>query len=227
MSEEDKDDLATHDLNNKAFWDNLHKIFQQTKELIIELAKERGIDLNSTNMESISKEINGKRDKAENHELSRSALEYAKMVDEWFWAEYSLFEQKQENLNTMLELGIGGTAPHVEANSINNAVEVIRWYQHQIYVKLMRTLSQEDFGEEIESDATLQRDSDGSAKVALIGMDRSITAWGSLQECFPEKIDSILNILLHLGRLQRKTEQVFPNARNFRRPGFDDGNSPL
>jgi hypothetical protein len=209
-------------LNNKAFWDNLHKIFQQTKELIIELAKERGIDLNSTDMESISKEINSKRDKAENHELSQSALEYAKMVDKWFWAEYSLFEQKQENLNTMLELGIGGTAPHVEANSINNAVEVIRWYQHQIYVKLIRALSQEDFVEEIEGETTLQKDSDGSALVALIGMDRSIAAWGSLQEWFPEKMDSILDIILHLGRLQRKTEQAFPNARSFRRPGFDD-----
>lgn len=225
MSEEDENDLATHDLSNKAFWDKLHKIFQQTKELIIELAKERGIDL--TSMDYVSNEIDIKRDNAKNHELSQSALEYAKMVDKWFEAEYTIFEQKQEDLNTMLKLGIGGAAPHVEANSINNAVEVIRWYQRQIYVKLMRALSQEDFVEEIESDTTLQRNSDGSALVALIGMDRSIAAWGSLQECFPEKMGSILDILLHLGRLQRKTEQVFPNARSFRRPGFDDGNSPL
>jgi len=227
MSEEDEDDSIAHDLNNKAFWDKLHKIFQQTKELIIELAKERGIDLNSVDMESVSQEIESKRDKAENHELSRTALEYAKIVDKWFEAEYPIFEQKQEALNTMLELEIGSVAPHAEANNINNAVEVIHWYQHQIYVKLMRALTQEDFAEEIESDATLQRDSDGSAKVALIGMDRSIATWGSLQEYFPEKMDSILDIIMHLGQLQRKTEQVFPNAKGFRRPGFDDGNSAL
>jgi hypothetical protein len=227
ISEEDEDKLITHDLNNKAFWDKLHKIFQQTKEIIIKLAEEKGIDLNSADMEDVSKEIESKRNKAENHALSQTAFEYTKMVNKWFETEYPIFKQKEENLNTMLKLGIGGTAPHVEANSINNAIEVIRWYQHQIYVKLMRALTQEDFAEEIESDATLQRDSDGSAKVALIGMDRSISAWGRLRECFEEKMDSILDILLHLGRLQRKTEQVFPNARNFRRPGFDDGNSPL
>ncbi len=227
MSEEDEDDSIAHDLNNKAFWDKLHKIFQQTKEMIIELAKEKGIDLNSADIESASREIDSKTDNAENHELSQTALEYAKMVDKWFGTEYPIFERKQEDLNTMLELGIDGIAPHVEANSINNAIEIIRWYQHQIYVKLMRALTQEDFAEEIESDTTLQKDSDGSVKVALIGMDRSIAAWGRLQACFPEKMESILDILLHLGRLQRKTEQIFPNARSFRRPGFDDRNSPL
>jgi len=228
ISEEDENDLATHDLNSKAFWDKLHKIFQQTKELIIEMAKERGIDLNSVDMESTSREINSKRDNAKNHELSQPALEYVKLVDKWFKTEYLLFKQKQEDLDTMLELGIGGTAPHLEANNINNAVEVIRWYQHQIYVKLMRALSREDSSiEETGSYTALRKDSDGSAKVALIGMDRSIAAWGRLQKCFPEKTDSVLDILLHLGRLQRKTEQVFPDARSFRRPGFDDGSSPL
>lgn len=55
-----------------------------------------------------------------------------------------------------------------------------------------------------------------------IGIDRSIGAWGKLQEYFPEKTDSILDILLHLDRLRRRAEELFPQARNFKRPGFDD-----
>lgn len=73
-----------------------------------------------------------------------------------------------------------------------------------------------------EVDNILKKDSDGSVKVALIAMERSIGAWGKLQENFPAKFDIILDILLHLDRLQRKTEQEFPRAREFKRPGFDD-----
>ena len=126
----------------------------------------------------------------------------------------------------MLKLGIGGAAPHAEADSINDAVEVIRWYQHQIHVKLMRAISHEDLVEEPDVDDTVQRDSDGSAKVALIGMDRSVGAWGRLQEHFPDRTDSILDILLHLDRLRRRVEDFFPRARDFRRPGFDDPDQP-
>jgi len=221
MDVENVDDQSTHDLNSKAFWHKLQSIFQQTKEMIIELAEGRGIDLNSLDMESATDVYSDRVSRAENHELSSAAREYSKMVDRWFCSEESLFEQKQDDLNTMLKLGIGGEEPHAKAASINDAVEVIRWYQHLIYVKLMRAIMQDDLVDSIEEDNEFQRDSDGSVKVALIGMDRSIGSWGRLREYFPEKTDSILDILLHLDRLRRKAEQEFPNARNFMRPGFD------
>ncbi len=111
---------------------------------------------------------------------------------------------------------------HTEAAGIYDAVEVIRWYQHQIYVKLKRALLKDDSinGE----DEISQNDANGSVKVALIGMDRSLGAWGSLREYFLEKTDSILDILLHLDRLRRRTEELFPQARSFKRPGFDTMN---
>jgi hypothetical protein len=222
MEKEDSGDMATRDLNNKVFWDKLHLIFRQTMEMINELAAERGIDLSSLDIESASEEISRQRDNAKNHELSLSAHHYSEMVDSWFESEYSSFEQKQDELNTMLKLGISGTKPDAEAAGINDSVEVIRWYQHQIYVKLLRALAQEESVDAQEEDTTLQRDSDGSALVALIAIDRSMGAWGKLQEYFPVKTDSILDILLHLDRLQRMTEKAFPDARNFKRPGFDD-----
>ncbi len=222
MEKEDSGDMATRDLNNKAFWDKLHLIFRQTMEMINQLAAEREIDLSSLDIESASEEISRQRDNAKNHELSLSAHHYSEMVDSWFESEYSLFEQRQDELNTMLKLGIGGTKLDTEAAGINDSVEVIRWYQHQIYVKLMRALTQEESVDAQEEDTALQRDSDGSALVALIAIDRSMGAWGKLQEYFPTKTDSILDILLHLDRLRRMTEKIFPDARNFKRPGFDD-----
>jgi hypothetical protein len=65
------------------------------------------------------------------------------------------------------------------------------------------------------------KDSDGSAKIALIAIDRSIAAWGQMRQHLPQREDNILDILVHLDRLRRKTETVFPNAKAFVRPGFD------
>jgi plasmid stabilization system protein ParE len=60
------------------------------------------------------------------------------------------------------------------------------------------------------------------SKVALIGMDRSIRAWGKMIQYFPHLEESILDIIAHLERLRRHTEAQFPDARAFIRPGFDE-----
>jgi len=110
--------------------------------------------------------------------------------------------------------------PVREATDLEDAVEVIRWYQHQIYVKLMRAVRGE-LREEQEILDEFPKDSDGSAKVALIGIDRSIAAWGEIRSHFPLFNKDIMDLLLHLERLRRKVEKVFPAAREFIRPGFD------
>jgi len=104
---------------------------------------------------------------------------------------------------------------------LNDCVEVIRWYQAFIYVKLCRAFM--SFVEE-EEERTLAapRDSSGSAKVALIAIERSLAAWVAMREMFPEETDSMLEILLHLDRLRRSVKRKFPRAKSFKRPGFDD-----
>ena len=66
------------------------------------------------------------------------------------------------------------------------------------------------------------KDSDGSAKVALIGIDRSLAAWGILLKYFPSQEDEIFPILVHLEQLRKNTEKAFPDGRAFVRPGFDE-----
>lgn len=86
----------------------------------------------------------------------------------------------------------------------------------------MRAITSEYWDDKIEEKDAIQTDSNGSAKVALIGIDRSIGAWGEMRNYLPDKDDRILTILLHLDRLRRKVEQFFPEAREFVRPGFDE-----
>jgi hypothetical protein len=68
-------------------------------------------------------------------------------------------------------------------------------------------------------------DSDGSAKIALIAIDRSLSAWRLMQNALPEKTESIVPMLIELEKLRRGIEQIFPRARDFIRPGFDEVDS--
>jgi hypothetical protein len=54
------------------------------------------------------------------------------------------------------------------------------------------------------------------------GLDRSLAAWAALRSRFPEQGDAILEFQLWLVRIRQATEKLFPNARAFVRPGFDE-----
>jgi hypothetical protein len=58
--------------------------------------------------------------------------------------------------------------------------------------------------------------------VALIGIDRSIAAWRLVQLSLPDRLDSIVPLILQLERLRKRVEKSFPEARDFVRPGFDE-----
>jgi hypothetical protein len=71
-------------------------------------------------------------------------------------------------------------------------------------------------------DDTETNDSDGSAKVALIGVDRSIAAWRFMQLSLPERSESIVPLILQLACLRNSLLKTFPKASEFIRPGFDE-----
>jgi hypothetical protein len=106
-------------------------------------------------------------------------------------------------------------------DEVNDYIEVVRWYQYFIAVKMIRGLmsriDEDDYLEEEDP-----RDSDGSAKVALMAIDRSISAWKLICDFRPENADSIHGLLFQLEKLRSSAETEFPNARDFIRPGFDE-----
>jgi hypothetical protein len=98
MEKEETEGMEQLDLNNKVFWDKLQSIFQQTIEMIRDLALEEGIDLNSLDTESASAEFSIRKDELKNHEISLYARQYSKIVYNWFEIEHPLFEQKEDEL---------------------------------------------------------------------------------------------------------------------------------
>lgn len=221
LSEEQFDDPQSRDINNEAFWDKLHEVFQVTLEMVKETAQEWGIDLDTLDLQQANEEYEATRNLAENHECCQSAKEYAQIVKKWFDSADEIFEQKGDDLALKIQLELPDSNPAKEAADLKDAVDIIRWYQHFIYVKLVRAIrgSMEETTGDLDG---FPKDSDGSAKIALIAMDRSLAAWGRILEYFPQNEDDILNILVRLDRLRRKVETVLPNARAFVRPGFDE-----
>ncbi len=213
--QEDEDDSPeSRDIQNEAFWRKLSSIFQETREMVMEWARENGVDLTQVGDEE-SEHRKQRRRQADNHPLAKAGKKYANTASDWFRE----FDQVME----VSDLAV--TETDVEAaERLVDAREIIHWYQYQIAVKTIRALSSK-IEEERYHDPEMDEfpcDSDGSAKVALLGIDRSIAAWRMMQLSVPERADSIVPVILQLERLRRRTEKQFPAARDFVRPGFDE-----
>ncbi|SRR6266436_688413 len=226
-------DPEAHDINSAKFWRRMESIFQEAHEMILELAEEAGLDRVELEAEEDLIDREQHRQDAKQHELSLSARRYAEMVQQWFTDEFAVEESVYDDTT--------GKSKNTEDDiDVSDAIEVIRWYQFFVAAKVYRALmgledkriadalgvaevfidnetDEDDLQFSIASD-----DADGSAKISLIAIDRSSSAWRVMQSSMSEKADSIKPMLLELERLRRATEQVFPQARDFIRPGFDE-----
>lgn len=218
------DDPEARDMSNQKFWNTLEKIYADAKNTLDQsLKKLAGADgIPSIEAAHAHEKHVERRARAIGQKETKLALTYAHMVDEWFNNELRLPLQHVHDLEHQVATGeVTVAAAKGELVKINDCVEVIRWYQHLIFVKLGRAFS--SLVEEQEGPAfPKERDADGTAKVALISIDRSLAAWSALREMFPDKTDSLLEILLNLARMRSGVESKFPKARKFRRAGFDE-----
>ena len=219
------DDPRMRDSENRKFWDALGAAALTGKPTL--KAPRRRAKISAGSPASIEaaaaheKHLD-RRARALGQREGNAALTYSHMVDEWFNNELRLPLQHVRNLERRVEKGLTSVATAKgELVRLNDCVEVIRWYQAFIYVKICRAFMSL-VEEEDDRALTATRDSAGSAKVALIAIERSLAAWVAMREMFPEETDSMLEILLHLDRLRKSVKRRFPKTKSFRRPGFDD-----
>ena len=211
--EDDDQSPETRDIQNEAFWKKLASIFQETREMVMEWAQEAGVDLNQWTEED-ELHLRKKRRRADSHSLARAGKKYANDTSDWF-REFDQMVEVSDLASTDADID--------EAERLIDAREIIHWYQYQIAVKTMRALSSSfDEQEYDDEENSFPKDSDGSAKVALLGIDRSIAAWRLMQLSVPDRAESIVPLVFQLERLRQRTERQFPSARDFVRPGFDE-----
>ena len=75
--------------------------------------------------------------------------------------------------------------------------------------------------EERERGDEFASDSDGSAKIALVAIDRSMSAWAVISHYNHVHAERVFEIISFLDRLRQAIEETFPNARSFIRSGFE------
>jgi hypothetical protein len=103
------------------------------------------------------------------------------------------------------------------------ALEIVEWDCLLIPVKLRRALHGLDEvarGEDLDDDF-VRDDANGTAKLSLLCIDRSETAWRVIAEWSDNEFAAIF--AEQLAQLRTEIEAVFPNARCFIRPGLDEG----
>jgi hypothetical protein len=105
---------------------------------------------------------------------------------------------------------------------VNEALEIVRHDETLIGAKLNRALDGRDRHSHVDEDDwhPIQNDWNGSAKVALISLERSEASWRVIGNATGTETPAILADQLH--DLRNQVEEEFPHAGLFVRPGFDE-----
>lgn len=182
-------------------WDYLHNVFKATRLMLEETIEKMGID-----PDELEKMISPEEPDPCSNPLYQKTHKNAVEIEEWL----------KNNIEGLRDAASIFDNDH--KLRINEVLEIIQWYNLFIPAKISRALS----GFNNNETGEIQNDSNGSAKISLIALDRSIAAWSVLMDELHDYQDKILSILVHLAEIRKQTEQVFPQARNFVRPGFDE-----
>jgi hypothetical protein len=98
-------------------------------------------------------------------------------------------------------------------------IAVIGWYATLNSGKIFRALTGLA---RFDGDREFPPDHEGSAKVAMIGIERSAAAWRELASSRGVTEEQARPFLAELAWLLRRLEEVIPMARAFVRPAFDE-----
>ena len=217
---------AQKDMDNEAFWRTLSQNFARTIQFLKEAAQKSGFDLAPPTTEEL---LEFDRKDAETRAilakmpLIDTAKMYSKQAIQWFKIHDKLFEERGFELIQHIDLGIKTEEQMLEQGVLfGDSIEVIQWYMHFVAVKFSRAMHGKLEDDGWETANGFPKDSDGSAKVALIAAERSLLAWTQLAVLLPEFSDSMLPMLANLQKIIRLGELEFPEARRFIRAGFDD-----
>jgi len=206
---------SRNDLNNEEFWHGMHENFELVFELLQESAEKWGIDLNAASDPNCEKRERRRERRVERDPLLKNAMAYAEAVDAWMDERRMLFGEKVRQAEREVEMDIPGHDPLPEAIALHEAVEVICWYQHFLYPKISRAMSGL-----LDDERDMMDDVLGSAKIALIAIERSIGAWQTLGGVLQQS-DDVLDLQIRLARIKTELEKRIPDAMSFKRPGFD------
>lgn len=177
----------------------------EAKQVLMKHAGEMGIDVEATLTDP---EIE------ESLERQRAAVEHFEAVE--------LAKQYALEGRHVLEASSDWLS-NTDDPMADEMIEILQWYLIFVAAKVHRGyhgIVDLDGDEDWEELQDTQSDANGTIKIALIAIERSILAWTYLLS--KENGDVIPPQIELLEKLKLLVETKFPNARSFIRPGFDE-----
>ena len=185
--------------------------FDEALRLVCKSAEKYGIDINS-----LPKEEYKEYDPSA-HPLMKAANNYLKMTKEFLEKLRKTTQEEGVELTKRVEIIPSAISDIEILRQIVSSYEVISWYNTLIPVKIHRALQGK-----IEADEFAKSDADGSAKVAYLGVMKSMEALKTIYEWDEDLQDEALTLLAKLENLQKDINKEFPGHITFKRQGFDD-----
>ena len=177
------------DEENENFWEQIRLAWEVTMELIEEDAEQLGVDLNDLPEIDLPEHIESS--------LEVAAKDYGKNMHKWLEENQDLLVQKTEQFVVIND--------ESSIIKIKDALEVIRWYSFFIGAKVHRAhLDLEERKNDPEDEYNVYSDNLGSAKIAIIAIERSMEALSLFYSEFKEKEDDILRFLSNLSQIKKQ-----------------------
>ena len=178
----------------------------EAKQMLLEQAEERGIDLiEAMNDPEVEIGIERARETADSEEASILARRYSMET------------------RSLLENPETWAGDEIDDPIVADTLEVLRHYLFSVAVNVHSCFHAAlDIDGYDDPDAIIDTQSyaNGTAKITLIIVERSILGWTYLMN--ESNSDLLRPVIERLERIAQLLESKFPNAREFIRPGFDE-----
>ena len=214
-----KMDLAmTEEKRQEIMWQHVADSFAEAGRLLEKMIEEAGLDIEAIKRDAKENPYQAPPLTENQTKIKELTMNYGKDVHDWMKNNPDLFESD----GLVSRVLVQPDDPEKFLKKVKDAIETVNWFCFFISVKSQRACSgkQEDIYDTEEE--RLQSDANGSAKIALIAIGRSMEAWEFLLKAFPEIEFAIIGYLAQLQKISRYLLLEFPDAQKFIRPGFDE-----
>lgn len=222
MAEKQKEEIEKGTVRwDDGNWELLENVFDSTYEILREVAKDKGTGVDNIYTDEIVEkgiwdDFDPGLDEADkeyflvdSYDLVKICLVYETLSEECLDAVFGLLDEQDWKEESKQE------------KETEEALDIVNWYLDIVQPKLKQAL----YNRLKKGKSALGKDAEmmynGSAKVALIGILRSIEAWYLLEKYCTPVANDIFHIRVVLEQLEREIDRQFPDARTFLRPGFD------
>jgi len=214
---------------NKKFWDQINNAVSEAAEVYNDLIPEEQNDAlpsfvfdikeEKEDVAEAMKDQDERIKKAENHPLHKAAYQYQDAVHCWFQEREKALKITFHNQTKSMRIEYPGMENKSVLEQLSQVVYIIQWYYIQIDIKIQRALMSL-LEEKDESDffEGMPKDSEGSAMVALTGIERSLGAWNVLYKTLDSEKESIAPFITLLFLLRAELVRIFPGATTFQWP---------